>query len=140
MIVSLAPTVPPPGIRTTGHIHQICLHWSYTTVTMYVQRPVYVLYHVHRICMSSLFFFFAIIANNLNFHDSSINSDVCFRSIVRVSNRNSVAHYVAERNAIFTAISARFVAPIPLPLAPNLRLKVSFFAHQQCGILGAIKV
>ena len=50
------------------------------------------------------------------------------------------AHYVAERNAIFAAISARFVAHIPLPLAPNLRLKVSFLAHQQCGILGAIKV
>ena len=58
----------------------------------------------------------------------------------RVSNRNSVAHYVAERNAIFTAISARFVAHIPHPFAPNLRLKVSFLAHQQCGILGAIKV
>ena len=58
----------------------------------------------------------------------------------RVSNRNSVAHYVAERNAIFTAISARFVAHIPLPLVPNLRLKVSFLADQQCGILGAIKV
>ena len=52
---------------------------------------------------------------------------------IRVSNRNSVAHCVAERNAIFTAISARFVAP-------NLRLKVSFLAHQHCGILGAIKV
>ena len=50
---------------------------------------------------------------------------------------------IALRNAtlFFTAISARFVAHIPLPLAPNLRLKVSFFrAHQQCGILGAIKV
>ena len=58
----------------------------------------------------------------------------------RVSNRNSVAHCVVERNAIFTAISARFVAHIPLPLAPNLRLKVSFLAHQQCGILGAIKL
>ena len=58
----------------------------------------------------------------------------------RVSNRNSVAHYVAERNAIFTAISASLVAHIPHPLAPNLRLKVSFLAHQQCGILGAIKV
>ena len=55
----------------------------------------------------------------------------------RVSNRNSVAHWVAERNAIFTAISARFVAHIPLPLAPNLRLKVPFLTHQQCGILGA---
>ena len=59
---------------------------------------------------------------------------------VRVSNRNSVAHYVAEHNAIFTAISTRFVAHIPHPFAPNLRLKVSFLAHQQCGILGAIKV
>ena len=58
----------------------------------------------------------------------------------RVSNRNSVAHCVAGRNAIFTAISARFVAHISLPLAPNLRLKVFFLAHQQCGILGAIKV
>ena len=48
---------------------------------------------------------------------------------IRVSNRNSVAHYVAERNAIFTVISARFVAHIPLPLAPNLRLKVSFLAY-----------
>ena len=57
----------------------------------------------------------------------------------RVSNRNSVEHCVAERNAIFTAISARFVALILLPLAPNLRLKVSFIAHQHCGILGAIK-
>ena len=55
----------------------------------------------------------------------------------RVSNRNSVAHYVAELNAIFTAITARFVAHIPLPLAPNLQLRVSFLAHQQCGILGA---
>ena len=45
----------------------------------------------------------------------------------RVSYRNSVAHYVAERNAIFTAISARFVAHIPHLFAPNLRLKVSFF-------------
>ena len=65
-----------------------------------------------------------------------------FRKIVltRVSNRNSVAHYVAERNAIFTAISARFVAHIPHPFAPNLRIKVSFLAHQQWGILGAIKV
>ena len=62
------------------------------------------------------------------------------RVYIRVSNRNSVAHYVAERNAIFTAITARFVAHIPLPLAPNLRLKVSFLAHQQCRILGAIKV
>ena len=62
------------------------------------------------------------------------------RDITRVSNRNFVAHCVAERNAIFTAISARFVAHIPLPLAPNLRLKVSFLAHQQYGILGAIKV
>ena len=44
----------------------------------------------------------------------------------RVSNRNSVAHYVAERNAIFTDISARFVAHIPHPFAPNLRLKVYF--------------
>ena len=57
----------------------------------------------------------------------------------RVSNRNSFAHCVAERNAIFTAMSARFVAHIPLALAPNLRLKVSFLAHQQCGILGARK-
>ena len=56
----------------------------------------------------------------------------------RVSNRNSVAYCVAERNAIFTAIFARFVAHIPLPLAPNLRLKVSCLAHQQCGILGAM--
>ena len=62
------------------------------------------------------------------------------RLFVRVSNRNSVAHCVAEHSAIFTAISARFVAHIPLPLAPNLGLKVSFLAHQQCGILGAIKV
>ena len=62
------------------------------------------------------------------------------RGQTRVSYRNSVAHCVAERNAIFTVISARFVAHIPLPLAPNLRLKVSFLAHQQCGILGAIKV
>ena len=41
-----------------------------------------------------------------------------------------------------TFISARFVAHIPLSLAPNLRLKVkvSFLGHQQCGILGAIKI
>ena len=38
----------------------------------------------------------------------------------RVSNRNSVA--------------------ISTNLPPNLRLNVSFLAHQQCGILGAIKV
>ena len=63
-----------------------------------------------------------------------------FSVSTRVSNRNSVAYYVAERNAIFTAISARFVAHVPLPLAPNLRLKVFSLAHQQCGILGAIKV
>ena len=53
---------------------------------------------------------------------------------------NSSNNYVAERNAIFTAVSARFVAHIPHPFAPNLRLKVSFLVHQQCGILGAIKV
>ena len=58
----------------------------------------------------------------------------------RVSNRNSVAHRVAERNANFTSVFARFVAHIPLPLAPDLRLKVFFLAHQQCGISGAIKV
>ena len=62
-----------------------------------------------------------------------------YRGEGRVSNRNSVAHCVAGRNAIFTAIFARFVAHIPLSLAPNLRLKVPFLAHQQCGILGARK-
>ena len=59
---------------------------------------------------------------------------------IRVSNRNSVVHYIAECNAIFTAISTIFVAHILLPLVPNLQLKVSFLAHQQCRIVGAIKV
>ena len=49
------------------------------------------------------------------------------------------AHYVAERNAIFTAIFSRFVAHLPLPLVPNLRLKVLFLAHQQCEIFGRNK-
>ena len=59
------------------------------------------------------------------------------RVSIRVFNRNSVALRDAERNAIVPAISARFVAHIPHPFAPNWRLKVSFLGHQQSGILFA---
>ena len=55
---------------------------------------------------------------HIKFHSHTIT--LCHKKMVhayrlRVSNRNSVAHYVAGRNAIFIAISARFVAHIPLP-------------------------
>ena len=45
---------------------------------------------------------------------------------IRVSNRNFVALRDAESNAIAPAIFARFIAHIPYPFAPKLRLKVFF--------------
>ena len=58
--------------------------------------------------------------------NQSINQP--FNNYIRVFDRNSVALRDAERNPIVPAISARFVAHIPHPFAPNLRLKVSFLA------------
>ena len=92
---------------------------------------------------SQLFFFekaatFELFGRKIR-HLAAVPNKVCIRLKLifcvksRVSNHNFAAHYDAERNPIV-------FAHIPLIFAPNLRLKLPFLVHQQCGILFAINV